>query len=150
MRLLLARHGEAVEPSIDPLRPLSAAGREDVERVAATVAASGVRVTRVCHSGKNRAEETAAIWAPHVAPDVTLAVDRDLEPDEDPAPVVARIAAWTEDTLLVGHLPSLPRLATRLLRDGAGTPYVTFRPGTVLILERDAHGAWRRIARHDP
>ncbi len=150
MRLLLARHGEALEPGIDPLRPLSAAGRQDVERVAAAVAASGVRVARVQHSGKKRAEQTAAIWARHVAPEVTLGVDRDLEPDEDPAPVIARIAAWNEDTLLVGHLPSLPRLATRLLRDGVGTPYVSFRPGTVLILERDAHGAWQQVARHDP
>ncbi len=150
MRLLLARHGEAVEPGVDPLRPLTAAGRGDVERVAAAVAASGIRVTRVCHSGKKRAEETAEIWARHVAPRVALGRDRALEPDEDPAPVLARIGGWSEDTLLVGHLPSLPRLATRLLRDPTAAPYVTFRPGTVLILERDAHGAWHRVARHDP
>lgn len=151
MRVLLARHGEAVDAASDRLRPLGGKGREDVERVARTLAAQGVRVERVIHSGRVRAEQTAAIWLRWLAPEVTLEVDGRLDPDEDPAPLAAWLAHAEGDTLLVGHLPNLPRLAGLLLRgDGEGTSYASFRPGTALVLERDGGGRWRRIAHLDP
>lgn len=151
MRLVLARHGEALDAASDRLRPLSAKGREDVERIARAVAGEGVRVRRVAHSGRLRAEQTAEIWARWVAPGVELGVEPRLDPDEDPAPIAAWLAHVGEDTLLVGHLPNLPRLAGRLLRGaGESTPYASFRPGTALVLDRDGDGLWRRVIHLDP
>ncbi|MBK7977664.1 MAG: phosphohistidine phosphatase SixA [Deltaproteobacteria bacterium] len=151
MLLVLARHGEALDASSDRLRPLSAGGRQDVERVASVIAAQGVRVTRVIHSGRSRAAQTAEIWARRVAPGVSLEIDPRLDPDEDPAPVAAWLAHVSTDILLVGHLPSLPRLAGRLLRGAnEAPPFASFRPGTALLLERGPSGTWRRSVQVDP
>lgn len=151
MRLVLARHGEALDAASDRHRPLSAKGREDVERVAGAVAGAGVRVGRVIHSGRLRAEQTAELWSRWVAPGVAPSIDPRLDPDEDPAPIALWLATASQDTLLVGHLPNLPRLVARLLRGaGEGTSYAAFRPGTALVLERDPAGVWNRVRQVDP
>ena len=59
--LYLVQHGEAVAESVDPNRPLSGPGRVTVEQVAAWAAWQGVKVDQIRHSGKLRAEQTAAI-----------------------------------------------------------------------------------------
>jgi len=150
VRLLVARHGEAMEAASDSARPLSERGREAVERVGAAVAADGLRVTRVTHSGLKRAEETAVILARLLAPDAVITVDPRLEPDEDPSPIVESLFASDQDTLVVGHLPYVARLALRLLRDPKQAAMITFRPGTLMVLERDPHGAWTRVATYQP
>jgi phosphohistidine phosphatase len=44
--------------------------------------------------------------------------------------------------MLVGHLPHLSRLVSRLLGLDADRTVVQFRMGGVTRLERDASGAW--------
>jgi phosphohistidine phosphatase len=51
MRLYLVQHGDAVPERLDPERPLSAAGRREVEAVARLLASAGARVAQVVHSG---------------------------------------------------------------------------------------------------
>jgi len=70
MRLFLLQHGDALAESIDPQRPLSARGRDDVQRVAEFLARAGTSVQRVCESGKVRARQTAEIAAAQLAPGV--------------------------------------------------------------------------------
>jgi phosphohistidine phosphatase len=73
MRLYLVQHGEAVAEDVDPARPLSATGQSDVTKVARFLAASGLSVSQVLHSGKLRAEQTAALLAAALAPATTPA-----------------------------------------------------------------------------
>ena len=47
---------------------------------------------------------------------------------------------WTEDTMLVGHLPHLARLAGLLLTGDTDETVVHFQPGTVVCLERGENG----------
>src|SRR5688500_9788627 len=63
MRLYLVQHGEAVPEQVDPQRPLSEAGRRDVQAMARLLAGAGIRPTRIVHSGKRRAQETAELLA---------------------------------------------------------------------------------------
>ena len=50
---------------------------------------------------------------------------------------------WTEDTMLVGHLPHLVRLAALLVIGNTDNTVVHFQLGTVLCLERDnSGGSW--------
>lgn len=58
MRLYLVQHGDAAPERLDPERPLSAAGRREVEAVARLLACAGARVAQVVHSGKLRAQQT--------------------------------------------------------------------------------------------
>ena len=63
MKLYLAQHGEALSRQEDPERPLSEQGVQDVRAVAAFLGDAGIKLARVWHSGKRRAEQTAEILA---------------------------------------------------------------------------------------
>ena len=142
MRLYLVQHGEAVPAEVDPARPLSERGREDVEAMAAFLVQGGVRAERVWHSGKRRAEQTAAILAAALAPTVTPEARPGLNPN-DPTDAVAReAAAWDRDVMLVGHLPFMARLASRLVAGREDAGVVAFAPGSVLCLERSDPQRW--------
>ncbi len=142
MRLYLVQHGEALSKDLDPARPLSEAGTRDVQDLANFLAATGLRVDKVTHSGKRRAEQTAEILAAALALPGALAAEAGLAPN-DPVDAFARAAgAWQEDRLVVGHLPFMDRALSLLTagRDEAGI--AAFRPGSIAGLERDAAGGW--------
>mgnify|MGYP001567668317 CR=1 FL=1 len=142
MRLYLTQHGLAVPPEVDRDRPLSLAGREDVRRLAAFLQGAGVRVHQVLHSGKTRAEQTAALLAEVVLPAGRPQVRPGLGPNDPVEPLSGTLAAWSEDALLVGHLPFLGRLASLLLLSDPARPMLAFQPGTAVCLERDSEGRW--------
>jgi Histidine phosphatase superfamily (branch 1) len=68
MRLYLMQHGAALAKDVDPARPLSEQGEQDVRRIAAFLARAGVGVGRIWHSGKRRAEQTAELLAAALPP----------------------------------------------------------------------------------
>lgn len=61
MFVYLGQHGEAEREEVDPARPLTEKGRNDVRKVALFTAGAHVRVERIFHSGKLRARQTAEI-----------------------------------------------------------------------------------------
>src|SRR5213593_1663989 len=114
MHLYLVHHGDAVGPDIDTRRPLSAAGRAAVGRLAEQTAAKGATPAVVWHSGKLRARQTAeAFWRAcnALAP---LSATRDLQPEDPPEWIRDRLRGETRDILIAGHYPHLPRLMTLL------------------------------------
>ncbi len=140
MRLYLVQHAQAQPEDVDPTRALSANGRTDAERVAALLAGQLLGITRVLHSGKTRAEQTAAILAPAIARGAPLQAVSGMNPLDDPEPWAQEIDAWTEDVMLVGHLPFMSKLVSRLLVGDADVGVVAFEPGSVVCLQRqDAH-----------
>jgi phosphohistidine phosphatase len=139
VRLYLVQHGEAKAESVDPDRPLTDRGAEDVRRVAGyAVAQLGVRPTRLVHSGRTRARQTTDIWGELLEARPEEADG--LEPNGDPATWVERLQHETADLLLAGHLPYLARLAGALLAGDPERPMVRFRPGGLVGLERADNG----------
>ena len=57
-------------------------------------------------------------------------------------PVAEEVASWSRDTMLVGHLPFMGRLASWLLWQGEHPESVAFRPGSVTCLERGTERIW--------
>jgi phosphohistidine phosphatase len=141
MRLYLVQHGDALPEDVDRARPLSVNGRADVERVAALLAGQAPGISRVLHSGKTRAQQTAEILARKIACGAQLQAVSGMNPLEDPEAWAQQIDALTEDVMLVGHLPFMSRLVSRLLVGKADIGVVAFEPGTVVCLERDK-GRW--------
>lgn len=137
MRLYLARHGEAVPEEIDGHRPLSENGRRDVQRMAVILAGAGVKVDRVIHSGKRRALETALAFARTVGPGNSVEEGESLKPRDSIRPLCAAAESWEADTLVVGHLPHLTKVAARLLAGDEEAELLAFKPGAVACLERD-------------
>jgi phosphohistidine phosphatase len=143
MRLYLAQHGQAVPEDVDPDRPLSAQGRTDIERLAAHLAQAGIVVERVLHSGKTRVAQTAEILAEASLTDAAPQARSGLKPNDPAEALGSEITRWSADTLIVGHLPFVGRLAAHLLVGDANQPLLAFEPGSLVCLERDADGQWR-------
>ncbi len=143
MDLYLVRHGEAFGAEIDPERPLTLQGRADVETVAAFAARhGGIRLGGIFHSPKMRAAQTAAIVAEHLVPESTELSDG-LLPNDDPQIWVDRLAARQANTMLVGHMPHLSRVASLLLAGDPDQELITFRMGGMVALRRDERRLWR-------
>ena len=143
MKLYLVQHGEAAAKEIDPERPLTQRGHDDVGRVAAALARAGIDGPSIVHSGKLRARQTADILGAAIAPGSDAAAIGSIDPLDDPAGFDWRQTSGGEDTMLVGHLPFMARLAALLVTGDAEQALVEFRPGSVLCLESDDSDSWR-------
>ena len=163
-RLLLLRHATPVPEEDDPARPLSSEGHAEAERTAHAVAACVGLDSKfgkfaasapppdviIVHSGKTRAEQTAA----HLKEVLVLggskligdtADGEVLAPNADPSLALALMDKLQvqQNTLLAltGHLPMLHKLAMSL---GADCTADMFIPAGGLMLERQsADGSWK-------
>ena len=147
MNLYLVHHGEAVGPEVDPRRPLSAAGREAVVRLAAAAAARGTRPEIVWHSGKLRARQTAEEFWRACNALATFSATRDLQPEDPPEWIRDRLRSESADVLIAGHHPHLPRLLTLLLT-ATDHGSMAFPPHGMVALRTDDQGeswveSWR-------
>ena len=142
MRLYLVRHGEAVAKEVDPQRPLSEPGREEVEKLASFLGQAGIRVGHIFHSGKKRAEQTAEAFANAVGRTGEVIKASGLEPLDPTEPFAKTVDGWTEDTMVVGHLPFLAKLVSRLVVGDEAVTMVAFQAGTVVCLEPSEEGGW--------
>lgn len=141
MLLYLVQHGEARSREEDPDRPLTDDGRADVEAVMLLMMRVGaIMASRVLHSGKRRAAETAGIIATKI--DADSAETDGLSPDDDPGVWAERVRSSDRDTVLVGHLPHLSRLASLLLAGDPDVEVVEFANGGVVCLHRTEDGSW--------
>ncbi len=143
MKLYLVQHGEAADEAVDPRRPLTSQGREDVARVAAFIQRAGVEVHQIRHSGKLRAEQTAAIFGDYLKPAGGVVAVSGLNPKDDVHPIAAQLRSETRPVMLVGHQPSLEGLAGLLLCGDRGRLVVEFERGGVVCLGRNPDsGVW--------
>ena len=137
MLVYLVRHGEALSELEDPLRPLSEVGKYNIRRMAKLIDSRiSVHPGYVFHSPKARAHQTASILC-DVLSESLLPIERDgLLPLDDPSIWGDRLVDMDKDTLIVGHLPHLSKLASFLLLWEPGKDIINFLPGTVLCLEK--------------
>lgn len=142
MRVVLVQHAEALAKEIDPDRPLSPRGRDDARRLGAFLAAAGLRVGRMIHSGKTRARQTAQAVADALQGCPAPEVQAGLGPDDAVPPLAQALRSVGVDTLLVGHLPFVGRLVDEMVTGECVSGTVTFHPGTAVCLETTASGQW--------
>lgn len=145
MRLYLVQHGEALPEQLDPERPLSDRGRVDVERMASFLARAGVRIPCVLHSGKLRAQQTAELLAASLGAAGGAERSSGISPLDPTDAFAQTVHAWTEDTMVIGHLPFMGKLVSRLVRARKEIPVVAYQPGSVACLERTDEGDWSII-----
>lgn len=144
MRLYLMRHGEAdMAVEDDAGRPLTANGVQQVQRMAAFLKGSSLQIEHILHSGKLRAEHTAQLMAEQLSPDLELQTVSALSGCDGLTPLLKKIDACSEDSLLVSHLPFISRLLSRVLVANADLPIVSFLPATMVCLERCGEDDWR-------
>lgn len=136
MVLYLVQHAQAKSKEEDPERPVTDKGRREVESVLLLMMRYGaITASRVVHSGKLRALETAEMIATKLEAETEEADG--LEPDADPAIWIDRVSGSTRDLILVGHLPHLSRLASGLLCGDPDRGVVEFVNGGIVCLSRE-------------
>jgi phosphohistidine phosphatase len=140
MRLYLVQHGEAKSEAEDPERSLTNRGEEETRKISSVVKKLGIRPSRIYHSGKKRAEQTAGIIGR--ALDLSLQLGQGLNPNDNVHPWAERISRETEDLMLVGHLPFMEKLASFLVCGDEGAKAVLFRYSAILCLEKKEPGRW--------
>lgn len=140
MEVYLVQHGEAKPEAEDPQRPLTERGRVEVERVARRTAEAGIRISRILHSGKLRARQTAEIFARYLCPAQGIDEVEGLSPLDDPNMARNLIETSPEPLMLVGHLPHLSRLASALILGETEREIIRFRTGGVVCLVRVGKG----------
>jgi phosphohistidine phosphatase len=123
--LYLAHHADAVGPDVDPQRPLSLGGRMHADRIAQRAKERGVSPIAIWHSGKLRARQTAEAYWRTCNPLAQFSAIRGLQPTDPPEWIRDRVAEelhgragdGERDVMLVGHMPSLPRILRLITRD---------------------------------
>ncbi len=142
MTIYLVQHGAAKTEAEDSQRSLTDEGRKTVERVGEHLAKCGVTLDRIEHSDKLRARQTAEILAAKLHPAQGTVRVPGLAPNDDVEPTCVHLNQETATVMLVGHLPHLSRLVSRLLGLPADQALLRFQMGGGVKLERDATGRW--------
>jgi len=84
-----------------------------------------------------RARQTAEAFRRACHPLAGLAAIRGLRPDDPPNEIQTRLAGESRDVMLVGHMPSLPRLLQALLGRREGEAPASFPQHGLVALETD-------------
>jgi len=143
MRLYLVRHGEALDEAVDPERPLSQRGVQEVALTGHFLKEIGAKPQVVICSEKLRARQTAERLLQEMGQKEKIEQRKGLAPKDDPEPFAEELGLFSPDLLIAGHSPFLPRLAAQLLCGKADPEIFTLPPGGLLCLEREGRGNWR-------
>ena len=134
------QHGEAKSETEDPQRSLTERGREEVQKVAKMVKKLNLCPSKIYHSGKQRAKQTAEIFSDSLERPTETA--QGLNPNDDVRAWADQLSRKKEDLMVVGHLPFLEKLASLLTTDNEKTRTVIFRYGAVVCLQQREDGGW--------
>jgi phosphohistidine phosphatase len=143
MKLYLVQHGEACKKEVDPERPLTERGREDIDRLAVFLKQAGIRADRVMHSGKLRAMQTAEQLSKVIAPGIEPQMSDGINPNDDPKTFDLRRNGEDMDMLVVGHLPYMAKLVAYLVVEDEDKLITAYQPGSVVCLESLDNTCWQ-------
>lgn len=142
--IYLVRHADALSDEVNPERPLSPRGRDQVARVCAVLRKlPGFKLEEIWHSSLARSRETAELLVRGLCLAAPLVLTAGLEPDDDPGRIAAILNPKRTDIAVVGHEPHLGVLAT-LMVYGPERPgvFYPFPKAGVLALSHDGK-RWR-------
>ena len=134
MKLYLIQHGLALSKEEDPERPLSALGKAQTQRTAEYMKSRSIKVDAIWHSTKLRAVQTAEIIAEALANEEIQARD-DMNPLDTVEKFPGEILASNKDIMIIGHLPFLQKLASRLLIGSEESKIILFKNSGVVSLD---------------
>ena len=143
MKLYLIQHGAAVPKDVDPDRPLSQDGKKDVKNIAKILKKNGISVSKILHSGKTRALQTAEILVQIILNNGHIEAIDDIGPNDSVEDFIETIPTLETNTMIVGHLPFMAKLVTSLMADFEEPSLVAYRPGSVVCLEQDDQHNWQ-------
>ena len=136
MALFLVQHGKSLSKDKDPEQGLSEEGISEVKQIAKVAKGYGVHVSRVIHSGKKRARQTADIFASSLKPEDGVQESSGLSPLDDVSAFAGKIDS-EDNIMLVGHLPFMERLTSYLITGSIDKPVFKFQNGGIVCMDTD-------------
>ena len=136
MALYLVQHGQSLPKDVDPDQGLSEAGVAETERIAGVAKGYNVNVGQIMHSVKTRAAKTAAIFSSALQPAEGAKEVESLKPMDDVAAFAASLNPES-NTMLVGHLPFMERMAAYLVTGSIDKPVFKFQNSGIVCLDKD-------------
>ena len=140
MALYLVQHGKNNPKDVDPEQHLSAEGREEVSRIAKTAQEHSLSLKRIDHSPKERAKETAEIFASFLNPEQGVSQREGLKALDDVQALARSLGRDDEDVMLVGHLPFMEKLVAYLVAGREDPPVLKFQNGGIVCLRKEEEG----------
>lgn len=135
MAIYLVQHGVSLPAEIDPERNLSEDGRAEVKQAAEQLRRRGVRVAKIYHSGKRRAQQTAHIIGNQINAPLIRSI-AGMSPGDDAAAFANQIE---DNAIYVGHLPHLNKLVNRLTTTKQRQTVVKFSNAGVVCVDLQQH-----------
>jgi len=136
MALYLVQHGKSLSKDVDPDQGLSQEGIAETKRIAEVAANYRVNVSHIKHSVKTRAHKTAEIFASALNPAGGIMEVAGLKPMDDVATFAATMDP-DENTMLVGHLPFMERMASYLVTGSTDKPVFKFQNSGIVCLNKN-------------
>ena len=143
MRLYLVQHGQAVAKELDPGRPLSAEGEQEVQQIARHMNKGGILLNSIYHSGKVRAHQTAEIFANVLLDNGEAEAIDGIKPNDSVEAFAKVVSKFKTGTMVVGHLPFMAKMVTYLITGREEPVIVAYQPGSVVCLLQDEEKQWR-------
>jgi phosphohistidine phosphatase len=141
VNIFILRHGEAgthvTMPSKDFERPLTQAGREDIESAATSLRKLHVGLDRIGTSPLRRAKETAEIVVSVLGENAPkLEVWEELRPEGGRQEAIQRLSKLRQDAdvLLVGHEPFLSSFIGEII-SGSPSARITLKKGGIAKIQ---------------
>ena len=134
MPLFLVQHGKSLPKEEDPERGLSRQGIEETQAVAEMAAEQNIQISRIIHSGKKRALQTAEILTKVLEPEAGIAKGSGLAPMDDVTTFISTVNA-EGNIMVVGHLPFMERLVSYLVTGSPETQVVKFQNSGIVCLD---------------
>ena len=134
MALFLVQHGISAPKDIDPERGLSDLGVEETKRIALVAKGYKIPVQKIVHSGKKRAEQTAAIYHEALALKTPMQMISGINPMDDVQNFATRIVPQ-ENWMVIGHMPFMERLVSFLTTGTEDTRVYQFQNSGIVCLD---------------
>jgi phosphohistidine phosphatase len=143
MKVYLVQHAKAASKDVDPERSLTEEGIQDIQKVAAFIKPLNLSIDNLWHSTKTRAIQTAGILAEVIIINKEQNERQGLAPNDDVIVIKDELIAAQQDTMIVGHMPFVSKLASLLLTGREFADTVAFRQGGIVALSSTEPDRWQ-------
>lgn len=133
MALFLVQHGMSAAKDVNSEKELTRQGRVETERIAQVAKGYGIKIGRIVHSGKKRAEQTASIYHDALSLKIPLDVVSGINPLDDVQPFAATLIPGSE-LMVVGHMPFMQRLVSYLTTGSEDIQVYQFQNSGIVCL----------------
>lgn len=137
MFIYLVQHGKSFDKKENPDRPLTSAGKEETISLANQLLNKEIKISKIIHSDKTRAIETATIFADILDSNVGVEYSSELNPNDNVEIIAEQLCEsyhLINNIMIVGHLPFLSRLASLLITGDKDKPIIAFKNSEVVCL----------------